>query len=117
MDGAMETQALDYPADDDDDVTTHRARAKAEIDQIAQQAKLALADKGIIDTPLFFLVPNSGNAVLIFGTPGDPPDDQWDRVGEIIAAILGRLIGLRGIRRREVICAATHDQESYDAVA
>jgi hypothetical protein len=112
---AAMTQALDYPADDDD-VTACRARAQTELDQIAEQARQALAEQGI-DTPLFFLVPNSGNAVLIFGTPGDPLDDQWERVGEIIAAILGRLIGLRGIRRREVICAATHDRESHDAVA
>jgi hypothetical protein len=110
MEAAMETQALDYPADDDD-MTAHRERAKAELDQIAQRARQA------IDIPLFFLLPNSGDAILIFGTPGDPPDDQWDRVGEIVASIVAQACGLHGTRRREVACAGTHDQESYDAVA
>lgn len=111
----METQALDYPADDDD-VTAHRERAKGMLDQIAQQARLALADQ-CIDLDLFFLAPNSGDAILIYGTPGSPDDASWERVGEIVAPILGRLIGLRGTRRRDVVCAATHDQESHDAVA
>ncbi|MBV8410137.1 MAG: hypothetical protein JOY64_21090 [Alphaproteobacteria bacterium] len=55
--------AFDEQGDPTDDigVTAHRARAKAALDQIAQQAKQALADAGI-DLSLFFLVPNSATA-------------------------------------------------------
>jgi hypothetical protein len=55
---AAMTQALDYPTDDDD-VTAHREGAKAELDQIARETRLALADQ-CIDLDLFFLARNSG---------------------------------------------------------
>jgi hypothetical protein len=102
---AMQTQTLDEAADDDD-VTAHRARAAAMLDRIAQEAKQALADQGIaID--LFFLIPNSGHAILIYGTPADPPDDQWSRVSNVVASVVRQTVGLRGTRRREVQCATT----------
>ena len=80
---------------DDDAVIAHRARAKAELGQIARQAKQALADAGI-DLSLFFLVPNSGDATLTFGTITDPPDDEWEQVGEIVSAIVRQTVGLIG---------------------
>jgi hypothetical protein len=73
---AMETPGPDDLADDDA-VIAHRARAKAELGQIARQAKQALADAGI-DT---------------FGTITDPPDDEWEQVGEIVSAIVGQTVG------------------------
>ena len=79
---AAMTQALDYPADEDG-VTAYRERAKGMLNQIAQQARLALADQ-CIDLDLFFLAPNSGEAILIYGTPGNPDDASWERVGEIV---------------------------------
>jgi hypothetical protein len=93
---------------DDDDVTAQRARARSLLSQIAEQAKQALSERSI-DTTLFFIVPNSGDAVLTFGTPGDPPDAEWERTGEIVASVVAGLIGLRGTRRREVTCATTSE--------
>ena len=58
------TDVRDEPMDG---VEAHRGRAAAEIDQIARDAKEALADQGI-DIDLFFLSPNSGKAILIYGT-------------------------------------------------
>ncbi len=63
----------------DDDVVAPRAASEAKLDQIAEQAKQALADTGI-DISLFFLTPSSGDAIAIFGTPGNPPDDEWEQV-------------------------------------
>jgi len=97
-------QRDDLTDDDDDDVPAYRARAAIMLDQIAQASKRALADQGI---DLFFLVPNSGEAILIYGTPGDPDDASWEQVGETVAAIVGGLIGLRDTRRRPVRCATT----------
>ena len=39
-----------------------------------------------IDLGLFFLIPNSGDAIVTFGTPGDPSDDEWNHVREIVTA-------------------------------
>jgi hypothetical protein len=90
---------------DDDDVTTHRDRAREILTEIAQQVKQALADQGI-DLALFFLVPSSG-PIVIFGCPGDPDDHLWDRAGEIVAAIVRQTVGLDGTRCRAVTCATT----------
>jgi hypothetical protein len=105
----MDTQEIDDQTDDDD-VMAHRERAATKLDQIARDAKDALAENGLEKICLFFLIPNSGRSILVFGTPGDPSDDLWSKVGEIVEAIVARLIGLRGTRRREVRCATTHDQ-------
>jgi hypothetical protein len=78
----METQALD-DLRDDDEMAAHRAKAKAELDQIARQARQALTEQGLGDISLFFLIPNSGDSILVFGTPGDPDDHlrpKWETV-------------------------------------
>jgi hypothetical protein len=111
---AMDTSDAhdELPDDDDvpdeftDDEADYRERAAAKLDQIAQQVKQALADAGI-DLDLFFILPTSGQSIVTFGTPGDPPYAEWDRVGEIVASIVAGLVGLRGTRRREVRCATT----------
>ncbi len=100
----------DEPDDlaDDCDVTAHRARAAAKLDQIAQQTQQMLAEAGVaID--VFFLIPSSGDAVLIFGTTADPSDDLWNKVRDIVAPIVRQSVGLRGTRCRAMACAATTD--------
>lgn len=102
--------ALDEHDDltDEDDVTAHRAKATAELDQIVEQVREALTEQGI-DTPLFFLIPNSGDAVIAFGTPGDPDDHLWGRVGEIVSSVVRQTVGLDRVRCRPLTCATTTD--------
>jgi hypothetical protein len=89
----------------DGDVTACRVRAREMLDEIAEQARQALEERGI-DVGLFFLVPSSG-PIVIFGTLLDPDDVAWHWVGEIVGSIVAGLIGLDGVRCREVACAAT----------
>ena len=91
---------------DDDEVTAHRARAKDLLNEIARQAKRALHDAGI-DLDLFFMIPNSGDAIITYGTPGDPPDDEWNRVREVVSSVVRQAVGLDRVRCREVVCATT----------
>ena len=102
----METQTLDDLIMDDDVVEAQRARASAELDQITRMAKQALVEAGI-DLELFFMVPNSGNAILTYGTTGDPDDNLWDRVRDIIFAVLRDTIGLERPQSHAVLCATT----------
>jgi hypothetical protein len=83
----METQALDDLIMDVHVVEAQRARASAELDQITRTAKQALVHAGI-DLELFFMVPGSGNAILAYGTPGDPDDDLWNRVRDVVVSVL-----------------------------
>ena len=62
----MDIHEFDDLTEDGDEVTSHRARARTELDQIARQAKQVLAEQKI-DLDLFFLIPNSGEAILLFG--------------------------------------------------
>jgi hypothetical protein len=101
----MKTRQLGDLADRDA-VVIHRARAKEMLNQITQQAKQALVDAGI-DMPLFFMIPNSGDSILTFGTLGDPDDGLWSRVGEIVVAIVQQSAGLDRTRCQPVTCATT----------
>lgn len=101
---------------DDDAVIAHRARAKAELDQIAQHVRQALTEQGI-DVPVFFIMPRSGDSVLTFGTITDPPDDEWSRIGEIVSSIVRQVVGLDRVRCREVMCATTHSVADHQPQA
>ena len=107
------TDVRDEPMDG---VEAHRGRAAAEIDQIARDAKEALADEGI-DIDLFFLAPNSGKAILVYGTPTDPDDASWERVGEIVGSIVAQSIGLDRVQCRPVTCAATNSIADHQPTA
>ena len=102
----METQTLDDLVMDDDVVEAKRARASAELDQITRTAKQALVHAGI-DLELFFMVPRSGNAILSYGTTGDPDDIIWDGVRDIIFAVLRDTIDLERPQSHAVLCATT----------
>ena len=102
----METQALDDLIMDVHVVEAQRARASAELDQITRTAKQALVHAGI-DLELFFMVPNSGNAILAYGTPGDPDDDLWNRVRDVVVSVLQETIGLERPECHGVLCATT----------
>jgi hypothetical protein len=102
--GGMDQQLGDFA--NDDAAIAHRERAKAELDQIARGVREALAAEAI-HLPVFFMIPNSGDSILTFGTPGDPPDDEWWRVSEIVSAIVRQTVGLDRTRCQEIICATT----------
>jgi hypothetical protein len=101
---AMETQALDDSADDED-AATYRERAKAMLDRIAAQAKQALSQRGV-ELDLFFVTP-SRHSVVTFGTMSDPPGQLWGEVSAMVSSIVQQVVGLDRVRCREVMCAAT----------
>jgi hypothetical protein len=107
---AMDTQEeLDDLTEEGDEVIDYRARARAEIDQIARLAKNALAEHAI-DLTVFFLVQSNG-PILTFGTMSEPSENQWEQVSKIVLSIVREVTGLDGAWCRRVMCAST------DAVA
>jgi hypothetical protein len=102
----MDTEELDDLIEDGDDVTDYRARARAELDRIARLTKHALAEHGIDDLTVFFMIQSSG-PLLTFGTMTDPPPDQWEEVSEIVLSIVREVTGLDGLWSRPVMCAST----------
>jgi hypothetical protein len=83
-----------------------RARIRLELDRIVRQAKQALIAQNI-DARVFFAIPNSGDAIIMFGTPDDPAVQLWTQINEIVMGIVSHAVGLPFIRSREVICATS----------
>jgi hypothetical protein len=116
MEAAMDIgDALDDLTDDGRAVA-HRARVATMLNQIAQQTKQALSGlrpmralriDADINLDIFFLLPNSGEVIVTLGTPGNHPDDEWNRVGGIVGSIVAQSIGLDRVRCRPVTCATT----------
>jgi hypothetical protein len=105
MAGKMQTlEPSEWVGDED----VARERARTMLDQIAQQASQALADAGI-DLPVFFMIPNSGDSILTYGTVTDPPHELWEQVSQIVSSIVRGTVGLGRVRCREITCAKTHD--------
>ena len=104
----MDTQELDDLNEDGDEVRAHRARVRTGLNEIARLAKQALA-KQKIGLDLFFLTPNSGESVLMFGSPTDVDDPTWERVSDIVSSVLRQVVGLDGTRCRPVMCSTTTD--------
>jgi hypothetical protein len=94
---------------DENDETPCRERAAARLDRIADLTKSALANARI-DIEVFFLVPRSGNAntILIVGTPGDPTEELWRTVTEVVSSVIRNVLGIERTRFRGLVCASTH---------
>src|ERR1700676_2291633 len=100
---------------DGDAVTAHRARAREMLPEISRQAKEGLSQQGINHLDLFFVIPS--DSIITFGTMLDPSDSEWAVAGEVVAAVVQRLLGLAGTRRQSVACASTTDDLKQPAGA
>jgi hypothetical protein len=89
---------------------TYRAQRRQKmiscLDDVAAEADIALRDAGL-SMPLFFSVPSLGGALATFATPGDPCDEDWSRASEIIALIVGNMLGIAGLRTNSLPCIAS----------
>lgn len=93
----LEVQATESRA------AAHRDLAEAMLNEIADQAKQALAKRDI-KTPVFLVVPASGGAILNFGTHEDPCDGEWERIQRIVSTIVEELLGIPCTQFRELRC-------------
>ena len=96
----METQEHEH------DAQTPRERAASRLGQIAQLVKQRLTEHGIDDS-VFFVVPSSGDTIITFGTTGDPADELWARISDLVSAVVKEAVGVERLRCRELVCAAT----------
>ena len=108
----MDTQEV-HDLTDDDDLSVYRDRTKTMLDQVARLTKQTLAEH-TIDLDVFFLVPNTGEAIIMFGTPTDPDDATWERVGNVVSSALQQVAGVNNTRCRPVLCSTTTDAVADD---
>jgi hypothetical protein len=74
--------------------------------EVAAEATAALNDAGL-SMPLFFSVPSSGEALATFATPGDPCEEDRQRVCDIVEGIVGRKLGIEDLRTNALPCVAS----------
>jgi hypothetical protein len=91
---------------DDENRVSYRDRAAAKLDDIAREVKQALVERGFA-LDIFFLIPRSGDAIILFGTPTDPSYAEWESISEIVSDIVRRAIGLDRSGYRSLVCAMT----------
>ena len=102
----MEPLEIDDPILAAKALATKRAKALAELDQITRMTKQALVEAEI-DLELFFTVPNSGDAILTYGTTSDVADELWGRVQDAVVSVVQEIVGLGWPHIREVSWATT----------
>jgi hypothetical protein len=95
-------QTLDQ-ANSGDRLFQQRRLLTSRLADIALLTRTAL-DNAALPLEIFFVIPASGHAMISFGTPGDPLDEDWDRVDQIISNIVGNIVGLGGLHGRELPC-------------
>ena len=95
---------LNYPSLDE-----CRAQAERLLPTIADAVRAALYEADITHD-VFFIVPNSGNAILQFGTATepDPGDGQWEEISKIVCAVVGRALQMEYVTSRDMACAIAH---------
>jgi hypothetical protein len=100
--GFIAMNALDKSTDNQADEPAYHERATAILDELAQQARVALGNAGI-RLNIFFVVPPSGDAILTLGVAANQHEVQ--EIKEVIGSIVRRSIGLNPGQCRNVICA------------
>jgi hypothetical protein len=91
----------------DADEALYRERATALLDEFAQQARGVLRYAGIgID--LIFVVPQSGDVILTFGTAAELYRQELQALRTTVSSLVRRSIGLEPAQCRDVLCALAH---------
>lgn len=84
-----------------------REHATRWLPTIVERTRSALAESEIRQD-VFFVVPNSGNAVVLFGTADDPEDAVWDRISGIVVGIVQDVLQMQHAYSRNLASALAH---------
>ena len=86
---------------------TQRQKVRGSLDEIVNDVGMAMRDAGL-DFPVNIIVPHSGDALVMVGSPLDPRDADCQRAIAIICEIVGDRLGGRQLRGRELKCAVAN---------
>lgn len=101
----MDTGSSD-PASTPYDPAERREQVRAKLGEISAEVQRELSVRSV-EMNLFFVVGNTGDAILTVGTDGNPDDDWWEEVVEIVQAVVERAVGIERTRSRELARAAS----------
>lgn len=99
-----------------DHLDANREVIRLSLDEIAVEVETALRDASL-DFPLFFVIPNSGNAILAIATSLDPPDTDWAQASSIVCRFVGEKLGGIKLGSHRLQCAvANANFEAADVI-
>ena len=68
---------------------------------------MAMRDVGLT-FPVYFAMPNTGDALVTVATTLDPSDEDWRRAAAIVCQVIERKVGCGRLRGRELACAVAN---------
>ena len=104
-------QAIVGTPTEDDLCEARRAAIRESLDEIVNDVGMAMRDAGL-DFPVNIIVPHSGDALVMVGSPLNPRDADCQRAITVICEIVGDRLGGRQLRGRELTCAVTNGASS-----
>jgi hypothetical protein len=91
----------------DDKLDAHREIIRQSLNEISNDIGMALRDVGLT-FPIYFVTPNSGDALVTIATTLDPSDEDWRRAAAIVCEIIEMKVGCGRLRGRELACAVAN---------
>ena len=84
-----------------------RARVASLLPGLVERVRAGLARAGLRHD-VFLVVPNSGEALLTYGTTAepDPSDDEWEAIEAVVCRAVEDVLGIGRVVARDVACAA-----------
>ena len=95
----------------DDFPETQREIIRGSLDELVNDVGMAMRDAGLT-FPVSFIVPHSGDAFVMVGSPLDPRDPDCQRAIAIICEVVGKRLDGRQLRGRELTCAVANGTSS-----
>ena len=89
-----------------DDPNPQRESIRGSLDAITNDIGMAMRDAGLGHIPIYFVIPNSGDALASLATPLDPSEADWSRILEIAFQVIQKKIGCGNLRGRPLACTA-----------
>ena len=98
---------IEQQAASDKRLDAHREITRQSLDAIVNDIGMAMRDAGLT-FPVYFAMPNAGDALLTIATTLDPSEPDWQRAITIVCEIIERKVGCGRLRGRELACAVAN---------
>jgi hypothetical protein len=94
-----------------------RAKLAELLDKVSADVTEEFQNIGL-SMPIFLIVPSTGNALVTFGTPADPSDEDWEAASKIVIRVVATHAGGDiKLVANELTCAAAGSPNHVDGRA
>jgi hypothetical protein len=91
----------------DNDIESQRNIIRQTLNEIVNDIGMVMRDAGL-RFPVYITARTEGDSLATIATPVDPSNEDWERASAIACQVIGRKIGDRKLRHRELVCAVAN---------